>query len=343
MGFFQNPGGWFQDEFDKLGRGLRYTFAGSKDSEDQYKYKTFAETPQGQRDAITEAERLAQKAATEAAEKESRLAESRADLSAFIQGLKDRASGTGGPSLAQGQLQRATDSNLRQAVAAGQSQRGVGHQAALKSILENRARAQQEAAGQSSLLRNQESIQAEQMLGNAIAQQRSGDIDVNRLRTQDRQFQQQMLQQQIDRKRAADNQMTGALLQTGGAVLGTMFGGPAGGAAGSAAGGALANTISPGARVADVAPPQDYSDDMLSYEPMAHGGQVPTDSIQRDTVPAMLSPGEIVLPRSVAQSEDAPDRAAEFVAAIKAQKSGGAKDAALRSILERMYRGGVVC
>jgi hypothetical protein len=51
----------------------------------------------------------------------------------------------------------------------------------------------------------------------------------------------------------------------------------------------------------------------------AHGG-LPIDSEKRDTVPAMLSPGEIVLPRSVAQDEDAPERAAEFVANIKKHK-----------------------
>jgi hypothetical protein len=37
-------------------------------------------------------------------------------------------------------------------------------------------------------------------------------------------------------------------------------------------------------------------------------------------VPALLSPGEIVLPRTVAQSEDAPDKAKKFVQAIKKQK-----------------------
>jgi hypothetical protein len=48
---------------------------------------------------------------------------------------------------------------------------------------------------------------------------------------------------------------------------------------------------------------------------MAHGGTV--DSESNDVVPAMLSPGEIVLPRSVAQSDEAPEDAAAFVAALK--------------------------
>lgn len=58
---------------------------------------------------------------------------------------------------------------------------------------------------------------------------------------------------------------------------------------------------------------------------MKKGGHVPGsaktsgDSLKNDTVKAMLSPGEIVIPRSVAQHPDAPNEAAKFVAAIKAK------------------------
>lgn len=70
----------------------------------------------------------------------------------------------------------------------------------------------------------------------------------------------------------------------------------------------------------------------------AHGGMAPHnlksgggvggkpkvkgDSVKNDTVPAMLSPGEIVIPRSIAQGPDAPDKAAAFVAAILAKNGG---------------------
>jgi hypothetical protein len=69
---------------------------------------------------------------------------------------------------------------------------------------------------------------------------------------------------------------------------------------------------------------------------MATGGQAPFtaakgkkvpgdakvkgDSLKNDTVPAMLSPGEIVLPRHVTQAPDAPQRAAAFVQAIQAKQ-----------------------
>lgn len=59
---------------------------------------------------------------------------------------------------------------------------------------------------------------------------------------------------------------------------------------------------------------------------MKAGGKVPGqaavagDNSANDTVPTMLSPGEIVIPRSIAQHPDAPAKAAEFVAAIMRKK-----------------------
>lgn len=52
-------------------------------------------------------------------------------------------------------------------------------------------------------------------------------------------------------------------------------------------------------------------------------GQAPVrgDSVKNDVVPALLSPGEIVLPRTVVQGKDAPEKAAEFVRYL--MKSGG--------------------
>ena len=58
---------------------------------------------------------------------------------------------------------------------------------------------------------------------------------------------------------------------------------------------------------------------------LSKGGKVPGkprvfgDSEANDTVPAKLSPGEIVLPRSVAQHPNAPAAAAAFVQAVKAR------------------------
>jgi len=56
----------------------------------------------------------------------------------------------------------------------------------------------------------------------------------------------------------------------------------------------------------------------------ALAGRLPVDDERRDTVPAMLSPGEVVVPRSVAQAPDAPERAARFLAALRAQRRSAA-------------------
>jgi hypothetical protein len=54
----------------------------------------------------------------------------------------------------------------------------------------------------------------------------------------------------------------------------------------------------------------------------AQGGLIPGDHKQNDVVPAMLSPGEIVLPRSIVQSPEAAAQAKAFVEAIKKSGNG---------------------
>jgi hypothetical protein len=60
---------------------------------------------------------------------------------------------------------------------------------------------------------------------------------------------------------------------------------------------------------------------------------VPGDHPANDVVPAMLSPGEIVLPRSIAQAEDAPEKAASFVRALRDAES---KPLSRRSAAQRI-------
>lgn len=222
---------------------------------------------------------------------------SRAQMQQFIAALQAQANGTG-PSMAQGQLQQATDSNIHNAMAMGQSVHGMGYQAQLRNILQNQAMAQQQSAGQSALIRNQEMMQGQQMLGNAIAGTRGQDIQQS-LGAQANQLNYDQMKYQSDAS-AADrgSKLLGTVINTGGAVVAKAHGGP------------------------------------IPGQALAAG-----DNHRNDTVPAMLSPGEIVLPRSVSQSEDAPDKAAAFVAAVKAQKQGaGDKDATIKKILERLQR-----
>lgn len=65
-----------------------------------------------------------------------------------------------------------------------------------------------------------------------------------------------------------------------------------------------------------------------SREAFQGGGKVPGkavvkgDSLKNDKIPAKLSPGEIVIPRSIAEADDAPQKAAAFVQAILAKNRG---------------------
>lgn len=57
------------------------------------------------------------------------------------------------------------------------------------------------------------------------------------------------------------------------------------------------------------------------------------DHPANDIVPALLSPGEIVIPRSIAQADDAPEKAAAFVRALqKAEAAPLSRSAAARKI-----------
>jgi hypothetical protein len=51
----------------------------------------------------------------------------------------------------------------------------------------------------------------------------------------------------------------------------------------------------------------------------------PVDTETNDVVPAKLSPGEIVLPRSITKRPDAPQKARDFVAHLAARRMRGRK------------------
>lgn len=121
------------------------------------------------------------------------------------------------------------------------------------------------------------------------------------------------------------NAMTGSLLGTAGTVIGGIYGGPMGAAAGKAAANAVAPTSSSasigGGRSTPTganANPSNYGMAKGGYVCYADGGiahehaicmklgghvgghaAIEGDSETNDTVPAMLSPGELVVPRSV--------------------------------------------
>jgi hypothetical protein len=188
--------------------------------------------------------------------------------------------------------------------------------------------------------------QAQQMnLANAqnISNQNTGNAN---MRTQyNTQVPQQMFQnalgtadqfnklgQQESQQQGQQNAFTGNMIGTGATILGGMYGGPAGAAAGNAAGKAMAEqTVKKNngyAMGGEVNGKQCYAEGGEVHDHqlcMQAGGDVPgqpeemgmDDSTANDTVDAKLSPGEIVLPRSVAQSPTAPQDAQQFVSQTK--------------------------
>ncbi len=92
----------------------------------------------------------------------------------LIQQLQNQANG-GGPSLAQMQLQKATDANLSNAMALGASQRGAGAAGGLKAIQGQQAQISQGMAGDSAMLRLNEQMKARDALGNQVGAMRGQD------------------------------------------------------------------------------------------------------------------------------------------------------------------------
>lgn len=125
----------------------------------------------------------------------------------------------------------------------------------------------------------------------------------------------------------ADNAFTGSLLGTAGTVIGGIYGGPAGAAVGGAAGKSIGggnstptdkNKYKPlgyskGGYTcyADGGVAHDHAICMKLGGHVAGEAEVPGDSEQNDTVPAMLSPGELVIPRSVPKTGEAMEQFAQ--------------------------------
>jgi len=210
-----------------------------------------------------------------------------------------------GPSVANLQLKEAMDKNA--AMGAGQvaSQKGINTGLAQRLINQNTSNIQQSTGGQGALLRAQEQQQATANLGNLYNQMGTMGIDNQRSLAG-------IINpaQQVEADSAAQNskqrsQMAGGVLNSLGGMGSAAAGGGKGGAA-AAAHGALIGGLAP------------------------HPG----DNKKNDIVPAMLSPGEIVIPRTKAGD---PDKAKEFVAALLSEKRK--KETSYSDVLKAKKRG----
>lgn len=285
-------------------------------------------------------DKMAAQQAEAAAFDTSKTDEDRLKMMALVAQLEAQARGEG-PSVAQNQLQQATDQNVRQAAQMGINLGAGGPRAAnLKAILDTQANTQQGSANQSAILKATEQLQAQQQLQALLGGLRGQDIGVmgamQGAQQQANLFNTNM-RSQYDQMNAAAAQAAqerfqkyalGALGAASGGVgtlasSGMLSGLPnpfkSGG--GSSGGGTSGAAGSAGSGIGSAGGGGGGGGGMWHGGPVVPGkAAVMGDSGTNDTVPAMLSPGEIVLPRSVAQAEDAPDRAAEFVKALKRKK-----------------------
>lgn len=239
------------------------------------------------------------------------------DQRALAQALLAQSQGQG-PSLAQMQLQDATNRNIKQNAGLISSQKGVNPALAARLIANQSAQAGQSLAGQSAQARLMEQMQAQQQLGGLY-----GNIANQQLQ------QQQLLQNALAAQNNAalgnTQQMNtinqGVASQNAGfgqKLLGGFYGGA-------------------GAGIAQATGGKNPFVDAAKEIGQAEGGVVPGkaetkgDSVKNDKVPALLSPGEIVIPRSAAKSAES---AKAFIDALKESDGGDSEEPSYGKVLE---------
>lgn len=218
--------------------------------------------------------------------------QARKGQSELIRALQMQAAGIG-PSLAQQQLQQAMERSQAAAQSQIASARGLSPAQAQQLALRQQAGSRAAMGMQSAQLRLAEQAQKQQELAQVLGQQRGQDITgagvaggMGEGAGKIRQTGEIEAMNQANKEAETTRKVAGGVLE-GLAGAATMF---------------------------------------------AHGSEIKGrakfkgDTRANDTVPAMLSPGEIVLPRSVAQDADAPDKAREFVAALKKKQKTTPKD-----------------
>jgi len=273
--------------------------------------------------------------------------------------LQGVANGTG-PNPAQAQLANSTGNNIAAQSALMAGQRGAGANVGLlaRQIGQQGANINQQSAGQAAALQAQQQLgamgalqQQQGMLGNLATQQvgqQSGALQ--NLNAMDQNEQNMLLNSvaQQNNSRVGNQNSINAANASSNDVLYKLGGAALGGALGGAGVGTMVSSVLPGDTIHSPVSNGGFAQGGIVDGPIsiagkhlkgfakggpvsgtmlaAHGKQVPGkaavkgNSLKNDTVPAMLSPGEIVIPRNVVNSKDAPDQAARFVAAVLAKK-----------------------
>lgn len=250
------------------------------------------------------------------------------------QGLSDQlqsiANG-GGPNPAMAQLANATGQNIASQAALLGSQRGLGANPGLmaRQIAQQGAGIQQNSAGQAAALQAQQQLNAlgalqgqqsnmANLASQQVSQQQQGLGQYN-------QFAQNLYGQNLGAVQGVNNANVGmqSNMNTSNAGVRQQQQGQFSKAIGGALGGLGSAAVAAFAQGGMVDGPSSFvGRHLCNYQAGGKVGgtaQVAGNSPKNDTVPAMLSPGEIVIPRSHASN---PDMAAAFARAVALKNSG---------------------
>jgi hypothetical protein len=254
---------------------------------------------------------------------EQQAAQSGASQKALAGQLAQQALGQG-PNPALEQLKQTTGQNIQQATGMIASQKGINPALAARVAALAGANANQTAAGQAATQAAQQQINAQQLQAQTLSSQRAQDIAQQQNALSLYGTSGQLLQgQNAQRIQAlAGSQNLNQLTSSQNAQIGLGYEQIASqnqlaqdaanrqlvGSIINAAGG-VASSLARGGQV-----------DFRTGGHVPGQARVAGDDERNDTVDAKLSPGEIVIPRTVAQAPNAPDEAAEFVAALKGRK-----------------------
>jgi hypothetical protein len=245
-----------------------------------------------------------------------------ANQMALQQQLQQQANGQG-PNPAQAQLQQNSANAAAQQASLMAGQRGTAGNAGLmaRQIGMQGAQQQQQMMGQAATLQAQQQLAAQQQLGAQQAQmagqmqgasqgynQAAGNAYGQTLGGIGQQNANQV--NLAGAQAGLEGQRAGATASIAGGLLG-------------GAGAALGLKKAHGGIIPSISGPQSQAGQ--HFHNMKSGGNVPGqakvagDSLKNDNQPAMLSPGEIVIPRSIATGKNAPEKAAAFVRACLAK------------------------
>lgn len=249
-----------------------------------------------------------------------------------------------GPNPAQAMLNQATGTNVANQASLMAGQRGAGANVGLmaRQAGQQGAALQQQAAGQGASMQAQQSLGALGQAQNQANTMTANQIGQNNAYAQSQQNEQGILQgantannqvqgQLANTTMQGQQGMIGGIMNSAGGALGLAGGGQVPGSAKSMFAKSLSASPNVGAGmggsggVGEVGMIAAAKGGNVGNQ-LKQGGHVPGQAVAKgnsyknDTVKALLSPGEIVIPRSVLQSKDPIRGSAEFVRSVMAKK-----------------------